>query len=61
MHSILENLLNKKDFFNRIVPEKYRTGKYISDRGRILVNDEYITPNDILRNDPLFRSLRVKI
>jgi serine/threonine protein kinase len=50
-----------KDFFNRIVPEKYRTGKYISDRGRILVNDEYITPNDILRNDPLFRSLRVKI
>jgi len=50
-----------KDFFNRIVPEKYKSGKYISDRGRILINDEYMLPNEILKTDPFFRSLRVKI
>jgi serine/threonine protein kinase len=50
-----------KDLFDRIVPEKYKSGKHISERGRILVNDEYMLPNEILKNDPFFRSLRVKI
>ena len=50
-----------RDFFNRIVPDKYKSGKYISERGRILVTEEYMLPNEILKNDPFFRSLRVKI
>ena len=50
-----------KDLFNRIVPEKYKSGKYISERGRILVNEEYVLPNEILKTDPFFKSLRVKI
>lgn len=50
-----------KDLFNRIVPEKYKSGKHISERGRILVNEEYMLPNEILKTDPFFKSLRVKI
>ena len=50
-----------KDFFNRIVPDKYKSGSNISERGRILINDEYVIPNDILKNDVFFRSLRVKM
>jgi hypothetical protein len=47
-----------KKFVKRIVPDKYMNGKYVSDRGRILVNDEYLIPNDILNNDPFFKSFR---
>jgi len=47
-----------KNFVRRIVPEKYATGKYVSERGRILINDEYIIPDDIIKNDPFFKSMR---
>jgi hypothetical protein len=47
-----------KDFFKRVVPDKYRDGKLISDRGRILVNDEYLTPDEILKNDKFFKVMR---
>lgn len=47
-----------KKFFNRIVPDKYRKGKHVSERGRILVNDEYMIPADILLNDPLFKKFK---
>lgn len=47
-----------KDFVNRIVPTKYRKGKYVAERGRILVNTEYMLPNDILKNDPFFEEFR---
>jgi serine/threonine protein kinase len=47
-----------KDFFRRVVPDKYRDGKLISDRGRILVNDEYLTPDEILKNDKFFKVMR---
>ena len=33
-------------------------GKYISDRGRILVSDEYTTPDKILKEDKFFKSIR---
>jgi serine/threonine protein kinase len=49
-----------KDFFKRIVPEEYRTGPKIAERGRLLVDDEYITPDQILKNDPFFDRLRPK-
>ena len=47
-------------FIKRIIPEKYRSGKYISKRGRLLVNDEYITPEKIIKNDPFFAKFRPK-
>ena len=47
-----------KEFILRIVPEKYQKGKLISDRGRLLVNDEYILPDDIIKLDPFFKAFR---
>lgn len=48
-----------REFVKRVVPEKYaKEGKYVTDRGRILINDEYMTPDYILKNDPLFKVMR---
>ena len=48
-----------RDFFRRVVPSKYtKDTKYVSERGRILINDEYMTPDYILKNDPLFKVMR---
>lgn len=49
-----------KDFVKRIVPEQYTTGPKIAERGRLLVNEEFIKPDDILKNDPFFERLRPK-
>ena len=46
------------EFVRRVVPSKYYKGDNISDRGRILVNDEFMIPDDILKNDPLFEVMR---
>ena len=49
-----------RDFVRRVVPEKYsKEGKYVTERGRILVNDEYMIPDWILKNDPLFKVMRI--
>jgi hypothetical protein len=49
-----------RDFINRIVPKKYQKTDtdFIHKRGRILINDEYVLPNDILMNDPYFAEFR---
>jgi hypothetical protein len=48
-----------KEFVRRVIPEKYsKEGKFVTERGRILVNDEYITADLILKNDPLFKVMR---
>ncbi len=47
-----------KDFVNRVVPPKYQKGKYVAERGRILINTEYMIPNDILKKDPFFEEFR---
>ena len=47
-----------KKFIKRIIPDKYMNGKYVSDRGRILVADEYTTPDKILKEDKFFKSIR---
>lgn len=47
-----------KEFVNRIVPDKYKSGKMVSDRGRILVTDEYLTPDEIIKNDKFFKIMR---
>jgi serine/threonine protein kinase len=49
-----------KAFVKRILPNKYISGKYISERGRILINDEYTTPSKLLLEDPLFNKFRPK-
>jgi hypothetical protein len=48
-----------KEFVNRIVPKKYKDGDLISDRGRLLVDDEYLIPDDILKNDIFFKVWRI--
>ena len=47
-----------RDFVNRILPNKYKSGKEVSDRGRILSKDEYITPDQILKTDQFFKIMR---
>lgn len=47
-----------KDFINRIIPNEYKQGKYVHERGRILINDEYKLPVKILQDDPYFDEFR---
>jgi len=47
-----------REFVRRVVPEKYVSGKQVSDKGRILINDEYLTPDEILKNDLFFKIMR---
>jgi len=47
-----------KDFVNRIVPKQFQEGKYVTKRGRILINKEYTIPEEILRTDPLFEEFK---
>jgi len=47
-----------KNFVNRIVPSKYQSGELVTNKGRILVDDEYILPNNVLLNDPFFEDFR---
>jgi hypothetical protein len=50
-----------KEFVKRVVPEKYNSGKYVSEKGRILINDEYLTADEILKNDVFFKVMRENI
>ena len=47
-----------KEFVLRIVPKKYQKGKFVHERGRILINYEHTTPDDILKNDIYFEEFR---
>jgi hypothetical protein len=48
-----------KEFVKRVVPDKYQDGELISERGRLLINDEYLIPDEILKNDVFFKIWRV--
>ena len=50
--------LKVKNFVNRIIPDKFKEGELVTEKGRILINDEYLTPDEILKNDPFFKSFR---
>jgi hypothetical protein len=50
--------LKIREFVQRIVPEKFTKGDMITERGRILVDTEFMTPDFILKNDPLFKTMR---
>jgi len=47
-----------KEFVDRILPEKFREGDLVSERGRILINEEYITPDELIKHDIFFNSYR---
>ena len=47
------------DFVDRILPNEYRKGEHVHERGRIRINDEYIIPDDILKYDPYFEEFRI--
>jgi len=47
-----------KDFVNRIVPIKFQKGKYVTKKGRIIINHEYKIPDEILKKDPFFEEYR---
>ena len=47
-----------KEFVRRIVPEQYEKGENIAERGRLLIDDEYLTPDHILKFDPFFDKMR---
>ena len=49
-----------REFVNRIIPEKYKNGDLVSERGRLLVNDEYLIPDEIIKNDIFFKIWRVE-
>jgi serine/threonine protein kinase len=49
-----------REFVNRIIPEKYKSGDLVSERGRLLVNDEYLIPDEIIKNDIFFKIWRVE-
>lgn len=51
-----------KEFIFRVVPEKYQKvdTEYIHERGRILTNDEYTTPDKLLKTDPYFDEFRLE-
>jgi hypothetical protein len=48
-----------KEFIDRVIPKKFREGENIHEKGRILINEEYLTPNEILKNDPFFEEFRI--
>lgn len=47
-----------KQFVSRIVPKEYQEGENIAERGRLLLDVEYITPDKILKLDPFFNKMR---
>ena len=48
-----------KDFIDRTVPQKYRDNSdYVHEKGRILVNEEYVTPDELLKKDVFFAEFR---
>ena len=52
--------LEVKQFIDRVIPKKYRMDEpYVHEKGRILVNVEYTTPDYLLKNDPYFEEFRI--
>ena len=47
------------EFIHRVIPEEFRHGgKYVNKKGRIQINNEYLTPYKVLVEDPLFDEYR---
>ena len=54
-----ESISNKvKDFVKRVIPDNLTKGKNVTERGRLLSKEEFMTPDYILKNDPFFKIMR---
>jgi hypothetical protein len=51
-----------KKYIDNMIPDKFKGMKtgVVHEKGRLLVNDEYLTPLQILENDPFFAEYRVE-
>lgn len=58
MNSNSEVLVEVQKFINRVVPEEYKTGEYVTEKGRLLIDDELITPYQLLVSDPFFAEFK---
>ena len=47
-----------KDFVKRVIPDNLTKGKNVTERGRLLSKEEFMTPDYILKNDPFFKIMR---
>ena len=47
-----------KDFVKRVIPNNLTKGKNVTERGRLLSKEEFMTPDYILKNDPFFKIMR---
>ena len=47
-----------REFVRRVVPEKFASGKNVTEKGRILINDEYMIPDNIIKEDSFFKVMR---
>lgn len=47
------------EFIDRIVPNKYRKKKVLSENGRLLVDDEHTTPIKVIETDEFFEEFRM--
>jgi hypothetical protein len=47
-----------REFVRRVVPEKFASGKNVTEKGRILSNDEYMLPDNIIKEDSFFKVMR---
>lgn len=48
------------EFINRVLPEHFRKKPTANAKGRLMVDNEYLTPQRILENDPFFEVFRIK-
>ena len=55
---IMEKMPKIKLFIDTVVPLKFRSGQYVTQTGRLLVNTEYLLPDMVLKIDPLFENFR---
>ena len=48
-----------RNFVRRVVPLEFTSGDNVTERGRLLIDEEYLTPDEILKNDQFFKIMRV--
>lgn len=46
------------EFISRVVPKQYRSGVRVAKKGRILVDDEFTTPQKLIETDEFFEDFR---
>lgn len=50
-----------RSFISRVVPSEYKTVPNVNEKGRLLINHEYTTPQRVLEEDEFFAEFRKKL